>query len=883
MTVTLDGNRTVGTMLFGDTNPSNNWILNAGSPSNSVLTLAVSSGSPLIDVANTTQDPIPSSNSINFFPSVTQSATFNVVIAGTSGLTKTGDGTLIFTRANTYTGTTSVKDGALTLDFSASGAPTSNILANTSSLSLGGGLTSATGGALSIVGASGSTISQTVAATTFDFGGNSISVTQNGATSVSLALGTVSRTNHGSLNLTLPTSGSITATNASIANTNGIIGAWATIGTGSTASWAANNGSGTIIAYSAFTDVTGSPTISNGATTNVRWKNSTGDAATGSVTTDINTLLFTDTTDRTLSIASGRTLRLGAKGGIFKSDATASGTLTIGDSGSVLTAGGAANTAGELVLKANGLTPDVEGMKIFSSITDNGSGVVTLVSAGNAAIRLEATNTYSGGTYIDSGRVRVQAAGGFGTGDVYVAEGAQAYIGAGTQNNNFFLAGKGFYEGGNASGGFFTGGALRLAGNTAEVAGTITLLEDSLISSRGAAGAGAIISGKITGNFNLDFNETATTNGILILSNSANDWGGDTTIKTGVLRIGGSGNVLPDGAGKGNVIIHGDTINSTFPSVLDLNGKSETINGLSSTGDTTQIFIENDTTSSTGTLTVGGNDQTSSFAGVIRNNNGTGGTMAIVKTGTGTLILSGTNTYTGSTTVSGGILQGTTTSLQGNITDNANVTFDQSTSGTYSSILSGTGSVTKSSNGSVTFSAANTYSGSTTISAVARILGNANAAQNSTVTVNVNSGLQFATGITSYNIGGLAGTGNFQLLNAGAASVALSSGSNGASTIYSGVLSSTGSLTKNGSGALTLSGANTYSGGTTLSAGTLSLNNATAIGTGGFTIASSTTIDNTSGGAITLSNNNTQTWNGSFTFTGSNAAESWHGCSQFGR
>src|SRR5204863_394489 len=63
-------------------------------------------------------------------------------------------------------------------------------------------------------------------------------------------------------------------------------------------------------------------------------------------------------------------------------------------------------------------------------------------------------------------------------------------------------------------------------------------------------------------------------------------------------------------------------------------------------------------------------------------------------------------------------------------------------------------------------------------------------------------------------------------------------------------------------------GANTYSGGTTLASGTtLRINNATALGTGTFTINGGT-IDNTTGASITLSNNNAQTWNGDFTFTG---------------
>ncbi|MBI3884844.1 MAG: autotransporter-associated beta strand repeat-containing protein [Opitutae bacterium] len=83
-----------------------------------------------------------------------------------------------------------------------------------------------------------------------------------------------------------------------------------------------------------------------------------------------------------------------------------------------------------------------------------------------------------------------------------------------------------------------------------------------------------------------------------------------------------------------------------------------------------------------------------------------------------------------------------------------------------------------------------------------------------------------------------------------------------------------GSINKTGASTLTLSGANTYSGGTTLTLGTLNINNggsggtSSALGTGTFTVAASTTIDNTSGAAVTLSTNNAQAWNGSLTFTG---------------
>jgi autotransporter-associated beta strand protein len=98
---------------------------------------------------------------------------------------------------------------------------------------------------------------------------------------------------------------------------------------------------------------------------------------------------------------------------------------------------------------------------------------------------------------------------------------------------------------------------------------------------------------------------------------------------------------------------------------------------------------------------------------------------------------------------------------------------------------------------------------------------------------------------------------------------------NNASVDYS--LSSTGgfgitsgSVTLNGSGKVAINNANTYAGGTVVNAGTLRINNPSAIGTGPLSLAAFTTIDNTSGSAVTLSTNNAQNWNGDIIFEGTN-------------
>ena len=189
--------------------------------------------------------------------------------------------------------------------------------------------------------------------------------------------------------------------------------------------------------------------------------------------------------------------------------------------------------------------------------------------------------------------------------------------------------------------------------------------------------------------------------GILTLS-GANSYGGDTTISAGTILLGTGGNI-PDGSSKGNVVFNPSSGTAT----LDLWGNTETINGLSSSGAGSSVV---DNSSGTGSLTVGANDQTSSFGGVIQNS---GGSLVLTKTGSGVLTLTGANTYGGNTTISAGTLKldaGGSMANTPNITIASGATLDVSTPTTALSLGSGQALKTGATGGNTT-ATVNTGSG----------------------------------------------------------------------------------------------------------------------------------------------------------------------------
>jgi autotransporter-associated beta strand protein len=138
--------------------------------------------------------------------------------------------------------------------------------------------------------------------------------------------------------------------------------------------------------------------------------------------------------------------------------------------------------------------------------------------------------------------------------------------------------------------------------------------------------------------------------GILTLSNSANDWSGQTTISHGTVRL-GSSSALPHGLDAGQLVINNNNPNEN--STLDLKGFSPTVNGLSSAGPVLTRCLITNTSTTASTLTVGDNNSDGDFGGVIQNGTGP---IAFTKIGAGTQILGGVNTYTGSTIASSGLL-----------------------------------------------------------------------------------------------------------------------------------------------------------------------------------------------------------------------------------
>lgn len=221
-------------------------------------------------------------------------------------------------------------------------------------------------------------------------------------------------------------------------------------------------------------------------------------------------------------------------------------------------------------------------------------------------------------------------------------------------------------------------------------------------------------------------NKTGT--GTMITS-GANTYSGGTVLAAGTLQLSGSGTL---GSTSGSLTVNGGT--------LDLNGTNQSVGGLSGSGGT----ILNNSTGTAKTLTVGTGGGTGSYAGVIADHAAGTGTLALTKTGAGSQTLTGANTYTGATTVNAGSLF-----VNGSTASGSAVTVNNS-----GTVLGGTG----------------TINGTVTVNSGAAILGGTGAVASGTLTVannltlNANSIIELALGASGAHstLARTGGTWSFQ-------------------------------------------------------------------------------------------------------------------------
>ncbi|EAW1506798.1 autotransporter outer membrane beta-barrel domain-containing protein, partial [Salmonella enterica subsp. enterica] len=368
--------------------------------------------------------------------------------------------------------------------------------------------------------------------------------------------------------------------------------------------------------------------------------------------------------------------------------------------------------------------------------TNNISGSGQVVKSGDDVLTLSGANSYSGGTLISDGTLVASNVEALGTGDI--TDNAVLELNTGGDFDNAISGSGQVVKSGDET--------LTLSGSNTYTGGT-TISGGTLV----ASNVDALGTGDVTDNATLELNTGGTFDNVIsgsgqvvksgdktLTLSGANSYTGGTTINDGTLV---ASNV--DALGSGDV---------TNDAVLELNTGGDFTNNISGSGQ-------------------------------------------VVKSGDETLTLSGTNSYTDGTLISGGTLVATNLEAlgTGDVTNNA--TLELNTGGDFTNNISGSGQVVKSGDETLTLSGANSYTGGTTISGGTLVASNVEALGSGDVTDNAT--LEMNTG------------GDFD--NA---------------------ISGSGQVVKSGDKTLTLSGANSYTGGTTISGGTLVASNVEALGSG---------------------------------------------------
>jgi autotransporter-associated beta strand protein len=508
----------------------------------------------------------------------------------------------------------------------------------------------------------------------------------------------------------------------------------------------------------------------------------------------------------------------------------------------------------------NGNTADFGGSSSNGRFTLN--GVVSgsggqIVKNGTGTLWLGATNTFTGGVTLNDGTIRMGAnqavtsgtvtGGSFGTGTLTINGGRIMPGGAGALNvptmlvNSNFAINSGIYNGSDNGRASFAG-IMNLAGGTR----TITL-------GRWTNALGTLLGGQESFRFNSNNALAATiTNGTVRFTRDAAGTASD------FVSVNFSGGMAL-GANVGITI--GSNVITTFASSdpwgtttnpivtveeggyfnlsTDVNARNARVQSLSGAGIVTSLANAAAPQSSTLTVSNTATTDSSTFSGRIVEGNllntvlgtsATNVTIALTKAGAGTLTLTGSNNYTGTTTINSGALQlgsgGTTGSLgtSGAFANNGTLIFNRSDNiaqGTdfNSAGISGSGVLIKLGGATLTLNASNSYSGGTVIS---------------------NGTLQLGAGGTTGSL-----STSSTITNNGTLVFNRSDNISQGTDFSTAAISGSGNISKLGAGTLTLTANNTYTGKLAVGAGAVSVSSDARIGAtpGAFTAD-----------AITLSN-----------------------------
>ena len=462
---------------------------------------------------------------------------------------------------------------------------------------------------------------------------------------------------------------------------------------------------------------------------------------TGSLWTNSSDL-YVGSSGNSLTLADGGTVAASSISiaTSIATNAVSSGTLNIGrfgtnDTGGTIISPTIAFGAGTGAINFN----QSDAVTITSAI----SGAGTLNQLGAGTTTLSGANTYSGPTGINGGQLIVNGS---------ISNNSSLYVGESGSGNSMVISNAGTV----ASGTGYIGFTNTASNNSVLVAGTNSVWTNSGDLNVGYFGSSnsLVISdgGTVANGVGVIGVEVSSSNNSVLVTD------GGTWTDSGDLYVGleGSGNSLVISNGgmvQNNAGVIGEDTNALNNSVLVTGAASTWTNSgaltIAQRGSGTLTVVSGGSVASsgitiassntaTGTLNIGrfGTNDTGGtiIAPTIAFGSGTGainfnqsnavtitsaisGNGVVNQLGTGTTTLSGANTYTRGTVVSAGSLVGTTTSLQGAITNNAAVTFDQSTDGTYSGAMSGSGSLSKTGIGRLSLSGSSSYNGATAVSA----------------------------------------------------------------------------------------------------------------------------------------------------------------------